>query len=872
MKKKTTKYSYDISVIIPVYNVEKYLGKCLDSLLEQTYNQDRIEIILINDGSKDNSLEVCKEYSEKYKNIKLIDKKNEGVSVARNTGIKAATGKYIMILDSDDFLSKNSIENLYNFFEKHYDEIDLLTYPIHFFYVNERTELHPRYKAYDKGSGIYDINEYIYLNQSTVNIMFKNEQDVFYDATMKLSEDQKFDTQQIMKKGKIGYCEDAIYFYRRHGGGVSQNINSMIYCFESIMDYNEWLIKTYTKKGVLPKYIQSLIINTINWRLTSNQLIPYQFEGEEYEKAYERIVNLINHVDNDVIIGLSNMSLVVKGYLLKVKKAKFELKVEDNKMMLMVDDLALEEREKFTFELTTYDFADNILRIDGFFNTHIFEMFEPTVKLILTNKDKSIETKECELKYSRWSEKTTKFKAGNLYRTEAEIDTNKTKEIKIIVEIENNEYPVEIKSKPTTTYITESKNRFAVINKKEKIQIKNKNIVNNIKYSLKRRTRYLRSRKNEFLLRNVSMTYFGSKEVWLYMDRKGILDNAYLQFKHDFNKKDGIKRYYVYDEDINNIKDNFTEEELKYLVKFKTVKHRKLFVNCHLLITSFCDEVTYSPFGKNTFRYLDIIKHKLVYLQHGVLHANLQLMYGKEFTRINKFIISSDFEFENLTTNYLYSPKDLIKSGMPRLDEEEKKVKVENKIILAPTWRNYLIGPIANGERGLFKEKFLESTYFKKLNEIIGNKKLIEVLEKNKITLDLKLHPIFKGYKELFTTTSKYINVDCESANLAEYKMFITDFSSFQFDFIKYDRPILYFMPDQLEFKSGLHSYSDLDLKYENAFGDLYLESEEIIERIIKEINGKFKNSKKYSDRMKNFFYKIDSCQEKLYEELKKIK
>ena len=175
---------------------------------------------------------------------------------------------------------------------------------------------------------------------------------------------------------------------------------------------------------------------------------------------------------------------------------------------------------------------------------------------------------------------------------------------------------------------------------------------------------------------------------------------------------------------------DFTEEELKYLVKFKTIKHRKLFVNCHLLITSFCDEVTYSPFGKNTFRYLDIIKHKLVYLQHGVLHANLQLMYGKEFTRINKFIISSDFEFENLTTNYLYSPKDLIKSGMPRLDEEEKKVKVENKIILAPTWRNYLIGPIANGERGLFKEKFLESTYFKKLNEIIGNKKLIEVLEK----------------------------------------------------------------------------------------------------------------------------------------------
>lgn len=872
MKNTKKKYAYDISIIIPVYNVEKFLGKCIDSLLEQTYNKDKIEIILINDGSKDNSLEICNEYASKHQNIKAIDKANEGVSVARNTGIKKATGKYIMILDSDDFLSKDSVENLYKFFEKHYDEIDLLTYPIHFYYVNERTELHPRYKAYDKGSGVYDIEEYIYLNQSTVNIMFKNEQDIFYDATMKLSEDQKFDTQQIMKKGKIGYCENAIYYYRRHGGGVSQNINSMIYCFESIMDYNEWLIKTYTKDSVLPKYIQSLIINTINWRLTSNQLIPYQFEGEEYDKAYARIVNLINHVDNDVIIGLTNMSLVVKGFLLKVKKAEFELKEEDGKIMLLVEDLALEERKNFIFELTTYDFADNILRLDGFFNTHIFEMFKPEVILELHNKDKSIKTQKCELKYSRWSEKTTKFKAGNLYRIEAEIDTNKIKEIRLFVELNNNKYQVEIKSKPTTTYITESKKRYAIIQKKQKIVIKNKNILNKLKYNLKRRFRYFRSRRNEFLLRNISMTYFGPKKVWLYMDRKGILDNAYLQFKHDFKKNDGITRYYVYDEDINNIKEKFTEDELKNLIKYKTVKHRKLFVNCDLLITSFCDEVTYSPFGKNTFRYLDIIKHKLVYLQHGVLHANLQLMYGKEFTRVNKFVISSDFEFENLTTNYLYSPKDLIKSGMPRLDEKEKKVKVENKIILAPTWRNYLIGPIANGERGLFKEKFLDSTYYKKINEIINSPKLIKKLEENKITLDLKLHPIFKGYKELFTTNSKYINVDCESANLAEYKLFITDFSSFQFDFIKYDRPILYFMPDQLEFKSGLHSYSDLDLKYENAFGDLYFEAEEIIERIIKEINNKFKNSKKYSDRMQNFFYKDSNHQEKLYEELMKIK
>ena len=872
MKKKKINYEYEVSIIIPVYNVEKFLAKCLDSILCQTFAQDKIEVILINDGSKDNSLEICNEYSKKYSNIKVIDKKNEGVSVARNTGIKKALGKYIMILDSDDFISEKTIENLHNFFEEHYNEIDLLTYPITFYYVNERTELHPRYKAYDKGTGIYDIDEYIYLNQSTVNIMFKNEQEVFYDSTMKLSEDQKFDTQLIMKKKKIGYCAEATYFYRRHGGGVSQNINSMIYCFESIMDYNEWLIKTYTVEGKLPKYIQSLIVNTINWRLTSNQLIPYQFEGKEYDEAYARIINLIKHVDSDVITGLDNMSLVVKGYLLKIKEAKFELQVDDEKMILLADGSILENRKKAVFELTSFHFEDNKLLIDGIFNTHIFELFPPKIKIKTYDIDGKNKVKNCELKYSRWSEKTTKFKAGTIYRIEEFIDTENIKKIELYAEVKDKEFKIEIKHKETTANITESSTKIAFVRNKDYIVIDKKNVLNKIKYHLKRRIKYARSRRKEFILRNISMTYIGSKKVWLYMDRKGIFDNAYLQFKHDFSKKDGIKRYYIYDDKLETIKDKFTTEEQKYLVKYKTTKHKQLFTNCALLITSFCDEVTYSPFGKNTSRYLDIIKHKLVYLQHGVLHANLQLMYGKEFTRVNKFVISSDFEEKNLTENYSYLEQDLIKSGMPRLDEKEAEIKVQNKIIFAPTWRNYLVGPIANGERGLFKDKFLASAYYTKINEIISNKKLIKKLESNKITLDLKLHPIFKGYKDLFTTESKNVVVDCDNANLAEYKMFITDFSSFQFDFIKYDRPIIYFMPDPLEFKGGLHSYSELDLKYEEAFGDLYYETDKLVDRIIKEIDSNFKNSKKYSNRMKGFFYETENHQEKLYEELLKIK
>lgn len=102
-----------ISVIVPVYNVEKYLPECLDSIIKQTLKD--IEIICINDGSPDNSLEILKRYSEKDSRIKIIDKKNEGVGKARNDGIRAATGEFIAFMDSDDYYpSDNVLEILYN--------------------------------------------------------------------------------------------------------------------------------------------------------------------------------------------------------------------------------------------------------------------------------------------------------------------------------------------------------------------------------------------------------------------------------------------------------------------------------------------------------------------------------------------------------------------------------------------------------------------------------------------------------------------------------------------------------------------------------------------------------------------------------------
>ena len=101
-----------ISIIVAVYNVEKYLKRSLDSILNQSYKN--IEVIIVNDGSTDNSRNICEKYAELYSNIKVIHKENGGLSSARNIGIENATGEYIGFVDSDDYISSNMFEEMYN--------------------------------------------------------------------------------------------------------------------------------------------------------------------------------------------------------------------------------------------------------------------------------------------------------------------------------------------------------------------------------------------------------------------------------------------------------------------------------------------------------------------------------------------------------------------------------------------------------------------------------------------------------------------------------------------------------------------------------------------------------------------------------------
>ncbi len=155
-----------ISIIVPIYNVELYLDKCLSSLVNQTLND--IEIIAVNDGSTDKSLEILNKFKKQYSDmIKVYNKKNGGLSDARNFGIEKATGKYLLFVDSDDWIELNTCEFLYNYSEKY--NYDILIFNINMVYENKIV------KSPKLRKGLISKEEYIILQPSAAcNKLYKN--------------------------------------------------------------------------------------------------------------------------------------------------------------------------------------------------------------------------------------------------------------------------------------------------------------------------------------------------------------------------------------------------------------------------------------------------------------------------------------------------------------------------------------------------------------------------------------------------------------------------------------------------------------------------------------------------------------------------
>lgn len=217
-----------ISVVVPVYNVEKYLSECLESIIAQSYKN--LEIILVNDGSSDNSGNICDKYSEKDTRIRVIHKKNCGLSDARNTGIEYATGDYITFVDSDDFIDRQYIDILIKNMVTYNADISCCdyirttkrNYDFHIKKVGESTLL-------ESEDGIK-----FYLKKEIVSAwgkVYKKEIfSILRFPSGKINEDISTIFKAFINAKKIVYINNKLYYYYQNNNGITKkkfNVKSL---------------------------------------------------------------------------------------------------------------------------------------------------------------------------------------------------------------------------------------------------------------------------------------------------------------------------------------------------------------------------------------------------------------------------------------------------------------------------------------------------------------------------------------------------------------------------------------------------------------------------------------------------------------------
>lgn len=223
-----------ISVIVPVYNSERYIGCCVKSVLMQTYSI--FELILIEDGSTDNSLEICEALCKKDKRIRLMKQNHRGVSVARNLGIEAAKGKYLFFLDSDDMIHPILLESLYKLQEEkhtviavggiHYGMKDVSLKE-----VSEKTVMNliSRSLYLDNKKALKCINRVIVCTIGGKMISREAINSVRFIEGLSHDEDRMFIYQLLVKGADISVLCCNLYYYRRHKDSASIEFSSEAY-------------------------------------------------------------------------------------------------------------------------------------------------------------------------------------------------------------------------------------------------------------------------------------------------------------------------------------------------------------------------------------------------------------------------------------------------------------------------------------------------------------------------------------------------------------------------------------------------------------------------------------------------------------------
>lgn len=883
-------YKFKFSVVIPVYRVFDYLRETLDSVIEQDIGfRENIQIILVNDGSPDQSEEICLEYQKKYpENIVYVKQENKGVSAARNNGIRYVRGKYVNFLDSDDKWTSGSFRAVYDFFEKRYDRIDLVSCPQKFF--EARDEYHWLKFKYEAGSRIIDVLEKYTFIQMHVTASFVKAEVLkhhSFDESLKFAEDSKFVTSVILDKLKYGVVSDALHLYRKRVN-ASSAIQNKGFSKEWYLDtprhyYLEIIRESLEKYGTVLLYIQYLILYDFQRRLRDDLT---QILSEEEKGWYKDCLKeMLSYMDDDLICHLDKMYVEYKIYALSLKYGyDITRDLKYRKGSLYFNNIKIYSLQaKSLFTVDVLKIQEGMLHLSG----RIWCPFAQDMRITIEN-DKG--------DYVLVDSKPAAFRKAVIFGEEmirvrgfeVQLPLEGVRSFSVYGQYRDR-YPQKLyvrlgkfshlSQEVPELYYHEDGYMIRYEESTSELVVRKKHLLPHIAKELKLLIRCFHDKKYE--IAGYRCLYhlvkpFLRKERWLVMERINVAgDNAehFYKFLKE-NEESDIKSYFTISEDSPDYDKMCQVGEVLPFRKFRYKLNVLLSKN---IISSQGEDNIFNPWDKDSIYIRDLYKYHFVFLQHGIIKDDLSEWLNKFNKNLSLFVTSAKPEYDSIVKgDYFYDDSVVRLTGLPRYDKLKQDVPPKKSIIIMPTWRFALACRLNNdtGER-IYNPLFKHSLFFQFYDRLIHDERLNELMEKKGYTGKFFLHTHHKVQIGDFTDGER-IKIVRDGLDyqkeFQENALLITDFSSVAFDFAYLKKPVIYAQFDIDTFFQG-QVYSKGYFEYErDGFGPVCYDYETTVQTIMDAIEADCRLDPLYDERGNHFYrwFDSDNCR-RVYEDIRKL-
>ena len=823
------------SIVMACYNVENYVSDAIESVINQSFGfESNIELILVDDGSVDETSKICLEYVKNYPdNIKYFHQENQGQAVARNFGLKHINGKYINFLDSDDTLRADTLEHVFIFFEKYYNDVDLVSIPIRFF-ERQKGDHILNYKY--KNDKIVDLNKYwCYPQLSASSAFFKSELfDKFqFDTNVVSSEDSIMINKILLEKMAYGVVKKGAYNYRKRfdeSSTIDTSNKTIRFYNNRLKDYFIYLIDYSIEKcHIVPKFLQYTIIYDIQW-LFSKELFRLLSEYNESEEFYNNLKYISTYLDDEIILKHKNVSLNIKNYLLKCKyDVETSIKIENNDVVIYVGNIILDRLSIHKFWLDIIEIKNNILYISGMFKSFFNK---ENIKIILI-KETNKNINEYESKFVDYNDRISDDFSESIINFDFKVPLSNGEQsiFKLYVKYYSStdvlvnlsiDFLSHARMSKVSNYsiwndyfIKYEGNEFCVTNYSYFRMLKSESLV--LKNIFIKKGPYWTSALIFRFIYLLLFPFYRNKKIWLFMDRRYQADdNAEHLYKYSIKQNDGIKKYFTIYRDS---KDFARLKKLGNIIPFYSIKQRLIYLFADKVISSHPDENILNPFwGKNIKYYAGLINSGKIFLQHGVTKDDISGWLKKSDKNLELLVSVSEMELNSFYKyKYNYDRGIVQVLGFPRFDNLEN-ISDKKQILIMPSWRENL--------SYIYKSQINKSEYFKKINSLINNEKLINLANKHGYKIIFKPHPLVYEFIDLFNKKNEIIFDEQSSYQelFNNSSILITDYSSVAFDFSYNKKPVVYYQyGDDYNFKKGYFNYQTM------GFGEVTSDESELL-------------------------------------------